>query len=147
MKNLALLLDTNILLDWVLQRRPFHQSSSAVIELCLSGDVDGFVAVHSVLNFYYVTRKDYSTDDRRLLSQFLCERFNIVGVDREIVLKALSALGFKDLEDDLQIQCAIETQMDYIITRDVKGFASSDVKIISPDDFLSIWRDFLGGLT
>ena len=66
----------------------------------------------------------------------LCEKFNIVGLSKEIIMAALQNDDWDDLEDGLQIQCAIDENVDYIITRDPKGFENSKIPAISPDAFL-----------
>ena len=50
---------------------------------------------------------------------------------------ALKNESFIDFEDCLQLECAKSTQVDYIITRNVKDFVQSDIIVLSPDEFLS----------
>ena len=140
MKNLALLIDTNIVLDWILKRPPFHENATEIIDLCMRKKVDGYLAAHTVLNIFYITRKDFNVTERRDLSRLLCSRFEIIGIDRRLIIQALDDLNFKDIEDSLQIECAIEKGLDYIITRDINHFKDSNVKSISPYEFLHKWR-------
>jgi len=136
---MALLTDTNILLDWILKRQPFHQNATNIIELCMHGKIQGYLAAHTVLNIFYITRKDFDLEERRDLSRLLCYRFEIIGIDRRLMIEALDTFDFNDLEDGLQAKCAIEKNLDYIITRDMDGFKDSDVKAILPEDFLTLW--------
>ena len=47
----------------------------------------------------------------------------------------------KDLEDGLQMLCAKNYSLDYIITRNVKDFALSSVPAIEPFAFLELLSD------
>jgi len=140
MKNTALLIDTNVILDWILKRQPFHQDATYIVDLCMHRKIRGYLTVHTVLNAFYITRKDLMLTERRDLSRLLCNRFEIIGVNREQILNALDAINFKDIEDGLQMQCAEENNLDYIITRDIKDFQNSKVKVILPEDFIAMWK-------
>ena len=51
------LLDTNILLDYVLSERPESDSAVQLFRAIFNGDLSGFVAASSLNDFYYVVRK------------------------------------------------------------------------------------------
>jgi len=138
MKNTALLIDTNIVLDWVLKRPPFHHDATKIIDLCMRGKATGYLAAHTILNVFYITRKDLSIIERRDLSRLLCDRFEIIGIDRRSMITALDTFNFKDIEDSLQMQCAYEKSLDFIITRDIKDFKDSKIKVLLPSDFLAL---------
>jgi predicted nucleic acid-binding protein len=42
MKNMALLIDTNIILDWLLERQPFVCNAERILEQCMSGSINGY---------------------------------------------------------------------------------------------------------
>jgi predicted nucleic acid-binding protein len=134
---MALLIDTNVVLDWILKRSGFHENATKIVGFCMSGKMRGYLAAHTVLNVFYITRKDFSLEERRDLSRLLCNRFEIIGVNRQIMLDALAVSDFRDLEDEVQSQCAADENLDYIITRDIGGFVNSKVRPISPNDFLA----------
>ena len=48
MKNINVLLDTNILLDWLLGRKPYADNAIGVLKLCNTGTINGYVAAHSI---------------------------------------------------------------------------------------------------
>lgn len=45
--------------------------------------------------------------------------------------------GTLDVEDALQVACAVSGHADFIITRNVKDFMASSVPAITPEHFLS----------
>ena len=57
MKNTALLIDTNVILNWLLEREPFAEQARQVMEHCINGKAKGYLACHSILNIFYITRK------------------------------------------------------------------------------------------
>lgn len=138
MKNMAILVDTNIVLDWILKRQQFHQAATQVIEYCIRGEVKGYLAAHSILNVFFITRKDFSTIERQQLSKLRCSKFTIIGITHEMLLDVLNHKDFKDIEDGLQMECAANAKLDYIITRDTSGFQTSKVPALLPQAFLEM---------
>ena len=67
MKNMALLIDTNILLDWMLDRKPFAVTSEKVLNHCINGEYTGYLASHTLINIFYITRKDLSVAERKAM--------------------------------------------------------------------------------
>jgi len=39
------------------------------------------------------------------------------------------------------MECAYARDLDYIVTRDIKGFASSKIPVVLPMDFLEVWKN------
>lgn len=62
----------------------------------------------------------------------------MAGVKQDAVRRALLREEFSDFEDCLQDECAKEVGADYIVTRNVEDFRSSDVKAVTPEEFLRI---------
>jgi len=62
--------------------------------------------------------------------------FEVIDVTKSDCEKALG-LPMDDYEDALLATCAKRRRIELIITRNLKDFAESPVKAISPDDFLT----------
>ena len=54
-----ILIDTNVLIDYLLERKPFFEDAKAIILSCVDGKVKGCIAAHSIPNIFYILRKDY----------------------------------------------------------------------------------------
>ena len=52
-----ILLDTNILLDYLLMREPFYDNASEIVRRCVDGIYIGCVAAHSISNMFFILRK------------------------------------------------------------------------------------------
>ena len=138
MKNMLVLFDTNIILDILEKRSPFYDSSKSVLENCVSGNIKGYIALHSISNIFYILRKRYSAADRRKLLLNILDLLQIAGADHESVRNALQKEDFSDFEDCLQNECAKQIHADYIVTRNTNDFSASDTPAIIPDDLLKI---------
>ena len=138
MRNMAILIDTNVILDFVLDREPFSENADKIMQLCIKNNLTGYLACHSLLNAFYISRKERSVGERKQFIVMLCEYFNIIGIESRKIAAALQCDRWDDLEDGLQMQCAADEGLDYIITRDPKGFESSKVQVLSPDEFLEM---------
>lgn len=133
MKNMVVLFDTNIIMDVLEKRFPFYDSSKSVLESCVSGNVTGYIALHSISNIFYILRKRYSATDRRKLLLDILDLLQVAGADHESVRNALQREDFTDFEDCLQDECAKQIHADYIVTRNINDFSTS-----IPDDLLKI---------
>lgn len=136
MKNITVLVDTNIFIDVLQDRIPFTDNSQAVIGLVSQKKIKGAVAAHSITNLWYILRKTHSDEERRNYILSLFELFDVVSIDKNRLVAALEKSDFKDFEDCLQDECAYAINADYIITRNAKDFESSIVKALTPEAFL-----------
>ena len=133
---MVVLIDTNVIIDFLITREPFFQSSSKIMEKCAAGELKGHIAFHSVPNLWYILRK-IPEEKRRTWLMDICSFLKVVGVNHEEVLKAIQSTNFKDFEDCLQDRCAKSIGAAYIITRNVADFNGSEVPAILPEDFLT----------
>lgn len=134
---MKVLIDTNILIDYITNREPYATNAYRIIELCVMKTVEGGIAAHSVMNLFYILRKDLSVDERRETLKKFCRVFTVVGIDNSKIMSALENENFMDFEDCLQDECAKDFQADYIITRNIKDFSSGYTKAIDPCEFLA----------
>jgi predicted nucleic acid-binding protein len=136
---MRILVDTNILLDYLAKREPFLKSAEAIFDACAMGVVDGAIAAHSFSNMFYILRNVFSVAERKTLLLDLCSLFAVEGIDRQAIESALENKRFDDFEDGLQVECAKSFDANYIVTRDPSGYAGSSVPIISPDEFMQMF--------
>ena len=130
------LIDTNIPLDFVLQRAPHDAHAARIIDACDRGAFDGCIAAHSIINIDYILRKSIPPQGERLKClRYFCKIFTVQPVGLEELAEALDNESFKDFEDCVQWCCAQAFDADCIITRNVKDFAAASIPAISPDEF------------
>ena len=136
MKNMRILIDTNILIDFIVKRQPFSDDAEKVIEICMRDNMDSCIAAHSIPNIHYILRKHLTKEQRKDILVEICSMFIVVGIDVIKLASALKNEDFTDFEDCLQYECAIEFNADYIITRNPSDFHKSSIPAIEPPDFI-----------
>ena len=132
---MRVLVDTNILLDLVLDRAPFVEEAASIWEACRVERFIGYVSAISPLNVFYVVRRARDGAIARQAVEDTLAVFDICGVDGDALMTAL-ALPLKDFEDAVQLAGALTYQLDAIVTRDPHDFAEASLPVYSPDDFL-----------
>ena len=70
---MRVLLDTNVLIDYLTEREPFFESAHKILMYCKSGKLDGIVAAHSISNIFYILRKYYTNKERREMLLAFCD--------------------------------------------------------------------------
>lgn len=133
-----ILIDTNVLLDYLLTREPYFEDAKNVILSCADGKINGCIAAHSIPNMFFILRKDYNAKERREILSNLCLIFDVEGIDKGKLLAGLANEDFSDFEDCLQMECAKSYGADYIVTRNVSDYATSEIKAIEPKEYLTL---------
>lgn len=132
---MVVLIDTNVIIDFLIKREGVCAASTKVIEKCARGELQGYIAFHSISNLWYILRRS-PVDMRRKWLMDICRFLKVVSVSHEEVVKAIKMDKFEDFEDCLQDRCAEHVDAEYVITRNVKDFANSKVPAILPEEFL-----------
>ncbi|GHS91102.1 twitching motility protein PilT [Planctomycetales bacterium] len=138
---MVVLIDSNIILDLLIDRLPFAAEARDIFQLCSRRVVVGYLAGHTIPAVYYILRKNFSAKQRRNLLLDLCANVEIIGIDKSELVAALTDERFTDFEDGLQAECAKRIGAEYIVTRNLADFIVSPVPAISPPDFLKIFTD------
>lgn len=135
---MRILLDTNILIDYISKRELFFDDANKIITLCANEKINGCIAAHSVMDALYIIRKEYSLEERRRILTKLIMIVDIIGIDKHNILTALNNESFTDIEDCLQMECAKEYKADYIVTRNIQDFKNSPIQPILPSEFIKL---------
>ena len=121
------MIDTNVALDLLANRKPFATEAAQLFNLAAQGHVRLYLSSLSYTTLFYVLKKDNRPEavlsSLRNLEQ-LCETID-VGSE---VIKAALRIRNGDLEDAVQLQAAIHhKKVTAIVTRDAKGFRRSNI--------------------
>ena len=138
MQNLVVLIDTNILLNYLTNRDDdYLEQSIKIVEMCAKGECIGYIAFHTLSTLWYVLRKR-SEKERRENLRDVCEFFSVASASQNEIIDAIDKDSFPDFEDCLQDKCAKEVGADYIITCNVKDYENSEIPAINPKEFLEL---------
>lgn len=133
-----ILIDTNVMLDFLTERELFFDGADKIMQMCKQKKIIGFIASHSIMNAFYILRKDFSVQDRREMLRDYIKLVTVVGIDGSSIDRALQREDFSDVEDCLQDECALRCRADYIVTRNIGDYKYSKVKAITPDELLEM---------
>jgi|AntRauTorckE6833_2_1112554.scaffolds.fasta_scaffold04710_2 predicted nucleic acid-binding protein len=130
------LIDTNICLDAVLNRKPFAANALEITERAQMGDFVGAVASHSFDTIFYFLRKDAGIAKAYKGLDILRKAFKVASVTQSVIDKAIGG-RWNDFEDAIHYYTARASGCDAIITRNRKDFTESTLPILSPSEFLA----------
>ena len=128
--------DTNVVLDFLSQREPFYNDSSAVILLSAEKKLDGITGAGTITDVYYIIRR--STKNEKQTLKAITDLLNVLTLadTKAQDIQAALSLNRADFEDAVVIATALREKADYIITRNLKDFSNSPIPAITPSDFL-----------
>ena len=129
-------LDTNVVLDYFMERGDFYKDSEYIFQAAYNDEVELCLSALSFSNIAYITRKKFSKDELYELLAELRKMETCTKVD-DCVVDAAIARKAKDFEDALQYFSAIQAGADCIVTRNIKDFEFAEVLIVTPSDFIS----------
>lgn len=133
---MKILIDTNVVLDLLLERELFVEAAIALFEQIEKGNLEGFIAATTITNIFYIIRKTEGREVAFVAIHRLLIGLQFCAVNRQTIETALT-LGLKDFEDSIQLACATLNQLDAIVTRDQKDFIGSNLPIYSPTEVLN----------
>lgn len=132
---MKVLVDTNVILDVLCNRKDFVADSLRVFQCCEAQYITGYISALSIPNIVYIMRKELDAERIKEILHTLTMVFSVVELRESDLLKA-AELSFDDYEDAIQSVCAARVRADYIVTRNGKDFSNSSVPAISPTELL-----------
>ena len=101
------------------------------------GYICSYVSASAVTDIFYVAKKELKNKDTVLgLLKNVLKTTNVATVTENSIHEALD-LEWEDFEDSVQYVAGQSISAKYIITRNPKDFANSQIEVISPEDFLN----------
>jgi len=131
------LIDTNIILDDILDRAPNAGAAKRISRLVTDELIDGYLTANTFTDIFYIVSKNKSEAAARKTIKNLLLIFTVVSVGGEDCQKAID-LPMGDFEDALVVVCAEKANLDYIVTNDQGLLAGTGLSVptIKPADFL-----------
>jgi len=129
---MKILIDTNVIIDTLAIREPFNEQSDKIFELAAKDVIEGCILTSSVIDIYYLLRKQFNDAERRKKIQTLLDLFQVIEVTKNDCLNALQS-SMPDFEDALIFVCVDREDIDFIVTRDIEFLKLA--KAISPSEF------------
>lgn len=131
---MKVLLDTNVILDYILKREPFFEHAKAILENSFSGTINSYVSASAITDIYYLIRQAKDKETALTFIEELIQFIKIAGVNHSVILEALKS-EISDFEDAVQNSAALHENITHIITRNLKDYKNSNLEIFSPEQF------------
>ena len=128
---MKVLVDTDVVLDVLLDRAPFVEASKRLWAAVESGTAQGLLAAHTPTTVHYLVRQSKGTRVARDVVALLLQVFEIAAVDGGVLNRAVQ-LDFADFEDAVSAAAAEAAACELIATRNTKDFKRSPVVAVDP---------------
>ena len=134
---MKVLFDTNIILDVLLDRKPFSEHASYLMSKVERSEINGFLCATTVTTIYYLLSKNLDKKNAITSINSIIALFEIASVNRLVIENALKS-KFTDFEDSVLHESARHAGAEYIITRNIKDFKNTKIPVFTPTEFLSM---------
>jgi predicted nucleic acid-binding protein len=130
---LKVLFDTNVVLDVLLDRKPFSAIAARLFARVEKGELAGILGATTVTTLHYLLTKSYGRDRALRRVRLLLQLFAIAPVDHQ-VLELAAALATSDFEDAVLHEAGRLHGAEAVVTRDPEGFREATLLILTPED-------------
>lgn len=132
----SLLLDLNVILDVILDRRPDADAAAALWGAIEAGQGRGLIPAHGITTIFYLIEKARGGVFARKGIERLISVFGVAPVNEAVVRRAL-AFAWPDFEDAVCAAAAEASGCEAIVTRDPRGFPDAPLPVVDPIAALS----------
>jgi len=132
------LLDVNILLDFVLQRTAYEEGKR-IIAWAEQGRIKGYVSPSVIQICAYWIAKSYGSAKAKEILSSLLSFLDCIEIPHEQVLASLHS-SMTDVEDALLYYTALYHNLDFVISRD-RHFQQNSLPalpVLSPQEFIAL---------
>lgn len=135
---MIVLLDTCVVIDALQNRMPFATDAQKIFLAVANNQLEACITAKSVADIYYLCHKSTHSDQesRKILGK-LFSLFSVLDTCGDDCKNALFS-EIKDYEDAIMVESAKNANIDYIVTRNLKDYIKSSVRVISPDDLIKL---------
>jgi predicted nucleic acid-binding protein len=131
-----LLIDTNIILDHLLDRKPFNEAAAWIFTETEHGQLEAFLGGTTITTVHYLIAKELGAKAAHTAIEQLLRLFEIAPITRTVLASAL-LLKFADFEDAVLHEAAVHIGAEAIVSRDRRGFKKASIAVYSPDELVN----------
>ena len=133
---MKILFDTNIILDVLLDRKPFVLLSARLVSLVENKKIEGYLCATTITTLDYLLSKAMNRDRAKIEIKKLLSLFQIATVNSNVLEQSINST-FKDFEDAVQYYSGEYYQVDGLVTRNTKDYQKTVLPIYTPDE---LWK-------
>lgn len=133
---MRVLVDTNVVLDVLLDRRPFADAATQVFALVEESRIEGLLCATTITTVDYLLCQALPPEKARGALQRLLDLFEIAPVNRPVLEQALRS-RITDFEDAVLEQAGRLAAVDAITTRNASDFVKSSITVFDPIELVA----------
>ena len=134
---MKVLLDTNIVLDLLMDRMPFSEYAVVLFSKVEQGTIIGYLCGATITTVYYLIAKTVGATRAQEEIRKLLSLFEVAPVNRHVLESALAA-DFNDFEDAVIHEAACHVGAEALVTRNQKDFRKSRIPVYSSEEMAKI---------
>ena len=135
--SLSVLVDTNVVLDLILDRAPWADDASRLLDAIGNERLRGFIAGHAVTTVHYIVERERDRTRAATAVSDLLALLDVVSLESSDFQRALS-LGLRDYEDAVQAAACLKVGATFLVTRNARDFKGTPVEVRSPAEVLAL---------
>lgn len=136
---MTLLVDTDVVLDLLLDRVPHSSAAANLISRIETGRLSGYLCATTVTAIHYLLAKGLGRRRAHEEVRKLLAVFDVAPVNR-VVLEAALQSTFPDFEVGVINAAAEHVAADALVTRDTEGFRKATMPVYAPAELLGVFR-------
>jgi predicted nucleic acid-binding protein len=131
-----LFIDSDILLDLLLERRPFDKFTELLLEESRKNRLDTYTSALILANIHYIISKRFDKNIAKKQLRLLVGMIKTLPLEPDDIANALNS-EHSDFEDTVQFYIAQKNNCDLIISRNIKHYKKFDIPVLTAADFLN----------
>ena len=135
--KLGVLVDTNVLLDLILNREPHAREAALLLDAIARGKLHGHVAGHAVTTVHYIVEKEQDQTTAITAIGDLLQILKVVEIGEPEFQRAL-AMGLRDFADAVQAAACLKVGAEFLVTRNARDFKGAPVTTKTAGEVLAI---------
>lgn len=134
---MLVLLDTDVVLDYVLQREDFLSEANEIFAFHAKNVFKGYITTSTPLNVYYFARKKFDAEKARQTISDLIAAFDVCLVDSAALKSAIISTIASRFAASAQACCTASSKS-VIVTRNLSDYKNASIPVYSPTEFLNL---------
>ena len=129
--------DTDIVYDMLATREPYYQAAARLFTLSDETKIQLFISALTIANIHYLISKHLSSNETNQILRKFRLLVHIVPLNEKIIDLALNS-DFNDFEDAIQYYCAVENDIEILLTRNLKDYKKAQISVMTAQDFINL---------
>ena len=132
---MRVIVDTNVILDLLLARKPFAHAAARLFSLAEHSRIEAWLCATSVTTVDYLLSQSLSRNKARDAVRKLLTIFEVALVNRSVLERALAS-PMQDFEDAVLAEAGALAGAKIIVTRNTRDFSRASLSALTPQEFL-----------